>query len=263
MALCGVSVTGGYHRLFAHQTYKASAIVRAFYLFFGAAAIQNSALKWSADHRDHHRHTDEDQDPYNIKRGFWWAHIGWVFFKAEKEQDFKRVKDLQADPLVMFQHRHYLAILIVSSFLLPGVLGLLWGDPLGAILLAGFLRVTIQWQATFTINSVAHLVGSQKYSLENSSRDSFWTALISMGEGYHNFHHRFQYDYRNGIRWYHFDPTKWWVWTLSKVRLTRDLKRVPKQAIERARQRVREQLAAQQAALQQSLPKPSPPSPQS
>ena len=90
-ALCGVAVTGGYHRLFAHPTYRAAGVVRTFYLLFGAAAVQNSALKWSADHRIHHAKTDRDEDPYNIRRGFWWAHMGWIFHKDTRPVDVGRV----------------------------------------------------------------------------------------------------------------------------------------------------------------------------
>ncbi len=246
--LCGISITGGYHRLFSHRAYRATWIMRAFYLFFGAGAFQNSALKWSVDHRIHHRHVDQEKDPYNIEKGFWWAHIGWILFHPDEEVELSKAKDLWDDRLVRFQHRFYLPIAIFSSFVLPGLLGLLWGDPLGAVLVAGFLRLALIWNATFSINSVAHLIGSRNYSLANTARDSIVTALISLGEGYHNFHHRFQSDYRNGVRWYHYDPTKWWLWTLSKVRLVKDLKRVPREAIEAARQAVRAQKLAGAAA---------------
>ena len=236
-ALCGLSITGGYHRLFAHKAYEANALLRAFYLFFGAASVQNSALNWSADHRVHHARTDERQDPYNIKKGFWWAHIGWVFFKVHKDRT-NAVRDLRADPLVVFQDRYYIPLAILSGVVLPAALGLLWGDPLGALLVAGFLRLVVQWHATFSVNSFAHMIGKRPYSKLCSARDSFWTALLTLGEGYHNFHHRFQADYRNGIRWYHLDPTKWWVWTLSKIGITRNLRRTPREKIQRARQAV-------------------------
>lgn len=241
--LCGLAITGGYHRLFAHPTYKAHWSVRLFYLVFGAAGVQNSALKWSADHRVHHGKVDQEEDPYNIRRGFWWAHIGWIFFRDPSDIDLKNVKDLAADPLVVWQDRYYVPLAVVFSGLLPLALGFLWGDPIGALLVAGFLRLVFQWHATFAVNSVAHWIGSQPYSTTISARDSVWTALITFGEGYHNFHHRFQADYRNGVRWYQFDPTKWFVWALSKVALTRDLKRVPDAAIERAKATVRAEAA--------------------
>lgn len=234
-ACCGLAITGGYHRLFAHRAYQANWLVRAFYLFFGAASVQNSALKWSSDHRRHHAHTDHDEDPYNISRGFWWAHLGWVIFKNTDDVPIASVHDLQRDPLVRFQDKYYLPLAIFSGALVPLALGFLWGDPIGALLVVGFLRLVIQWHATFAVNSVAHTIGTQPYSKKNSARDHFLTALVTMGEGYHNFHHSFQADYRNGVRWYHFDPTKWFVWTLSKLGLTWDLRRTPKLAIEHAK----------------------------
>jgi stearoyl-CoA desaturase (delta-9 desaturase) len=236
-AFCGISVTGGYHRLFAHPTYKAHPLLRAFYLFFGAASVQNSALKWSADHRVHHSRTDTNDDPYNIRRGFWWAHIGWVFF-WEGNTDTSTVKDLAKDPLIAFQDRYYVPLAVVSGALLPACLGLLWGDFLGALLVAGALRLVVQWHATFAVNSFTHMFGSQPYCKTGSARDSGLVALITLGEGYHNYHHRFPIDYRNGVRWWQFDPTKWFVWTLSKVGLTRDLRRTPADRMEAVRRQV-------------------------
>ncbi len=233
-ALCGLSITGGYHRLFSHPTYRARGFLRFFYLFFGAASVQNSALKWSSDHREHHGEVDTEQDPYNIKAGFWWAHLGWVLVKDEKVE-LDNVKDLKKDKLVMLQHRYYILFVALSLIGLPYALGSIWGDPIGAVLVAGFLRLVIQWHATFSVNSVAHIIGKQPYSTKNSARDSVVTAFITLGEGYHNYHHSFQGDYRNGIRWFHFDPTKWFVWTCSKLRITWDLKRASQEAIERAK----------------------------
>jgi len=236
-ACCGLSITGGYHRLFAHPTYKAAAPLRWFYLCFGAASAQNSALKWSADHRVHHAMTDKDEDPYDISRGFWWAHIGWIFWKPHEDPDYSNVPDLAADRAVRFQDRFYLPLAILFGALVPAALGLAWGDWLGAVLVAGFLRLVLQWHATFAVNSVAHTIGRQTYTARDSARDSWITALLTLGEGYHNYHHRFQSDYRNGVRWYHFDPTKWFVWGLSKVGVTRDLRRIPKESIRAARER--------------------------
>ncbi len=238
--LCAMSITGGYHRLFAHKAYQAFAPLRLFYLLFGAASVQNSALKWCSDHRRHHAFTDRDADPYNIRRGFWWAHVGWVLFKSPCDT-IEGVKDLKRDKLVVWQDRYYIPLALGMGVGVPGLIGLLWGDPLGAILVAGFLRLVIQWHATFSINSVAHCIGSQPFCTRTSARNSVITALITMGEGYHNFHHRFQTDYRNGIRWFHFDPTKWFVWSLSKVGGTWNLQRTPKARIERAREEVNRQ----------------------
>lgn len=249
-ALCGVAITGGYHRLFAHRSYKANALLRAFYLFFGAAGVQNSALKWSIDHRRHHAKVDKDEDPYNIRRGFWWAHICWVFFKDPenaKERAPTVTNDLREDRLVRFQDRFYVPLALVAGAFVPAALGLAWGDAIGALLVAGFLRLVLQWHATFAVNSVAHSLGSQPFCTRGSARDSGFTALLTLGEGYHNFHHRFQLDYRNGFRWFHLDPTKWFVWTMSKVGITWDLKRTPPRLIERARETVRSERLAKSA----------------
>ena len=249
-----MSITGGYHRLFSHQAYKAALPLRLFYLCFGAAGVQNSALKWSLDHRVHHSKVDTDEDPYNIELGFWWAHILWIFYLEDKEIDQRLVKDLVRDKFVMFQHKYYLVLAILFAAVIPFCLGLIWGDPIGAMLICGFLRLVVQWHATFSINSFTHLFGKQPFSIENSSRDSFVAALITLGEGYHNFHHRFQGDYRNGVRWYHFDPTKWFVWSLSRVGITRELRRTARERIDQARQIVLEKKAAAARAIDKHTP---------
>jgi len=223
---CGLSITGGYHRLFSHAAYQAHWLLRSFYLAFGAASVQNSALSWSRDHRIHHAHTDQDHDPYDIRRGFLWAHIAWVVHRAPARPATSTM-DLERDPLVRFQHRHYVALAFLFGAVLPTAIGCAWGDPLGTLLVAGFLRIVVQWHCTFSINSLTHMFGAQPYSTRTSARDSFWVALLTFGEGYHNFHHRFQVDYRNGVRWYHFDPTKWWIWTLARLGLTSNLRRTP------------------------------------
>jgi stearoyl-CoA desaturase (delta-9 desaturase) len=250
-ALCGLAITAGYHRLFAHPTYRASRAVRFLYLLFGAASVQNSGLKWSIDHRLHHAKTDRDEDPYNIRRGFWWAHIGWVFFEDKAPVDPQSAKDLAGDALVRWQDRHYLWLAVLLGGVAPLALGFAWGDPFGSLLVAGFLRLVVQWHATFAVNSFAHWIGHRPYSTANSARDCFWTALITLGEGYHNFHHRFQSDYRNGVRWFHFDPTKWFVWSLARVGLTWDLRRTSPAAIRRARELV---LVEARATARRSYP---------
>ncbi len=230
----GLSITAGYHRLFSHRSYEAHPLVKLFFLAFGAACAQNSALKWSSDHRIHHKYTDTESDPYSVNDGFWWAHVGWVFHEGHPRPKVP-CADLEQDPWVMWQDRYYPWIALVVALVIPALLGLLWGDPLGAMLFAGFTRLVWTWHATFSINSVTHRFGRRTYSKQESGRDSGLVALLTMGEGYHNFHHRFQTDYRNGIRWYHYDPSKWLVFLMSKVGLTRSLVRVPAEAIERAK----------------------------
>jgi len=245
--MSGMGITMGYHRCFSHRAFTAAKPVQAVLAFFGAAAVQNSCLKWSSDHRVHHAKVDTESDPYNIKKGFWWAHIGWIVYDQPVEGSMENVADLERNPLLRFQHRFYFLFVVMSAFLVPALITSFWGDFVGGLLVVGCLRLVFQWHATFSINSVAHMIGVQPYSLKNTARDSIVTALLTFGEGYHNFHHRFQSDYRNGIRWYHFDPSKWSIWALSKVGLARDLKRASTDAIHRARESVRREKSEKRA----------------
>ena len=234
MFMCGLSVTVGYHRLFSHLAFKASWPVRLFTLIFGAAAFENSVLMWASEHRRHHKHVDHDDDPYCISKGFFHAHIGWLLFKLKADQPYDNVADLQKDKLVCWQDRHVQKIAIAVSFLLPGSLGFLWNGwtgLLGAVLIAGVARIVVLQHCTFLINSACHTIGRQPYSTRCSARDSLLLAVFTFGEGYHNYHHEFQHDYRNGVKPWQLDPTKWIIWTLSKLGLVRDLRRVPKETI--------------------------------
>jgi stearoyl-CoA desaturase (delta-9 desaturase) len=230
----GLSITLGYHRLFSHLSFKARTPVKLATLVFGACAFENSALDWSSDHRKHHKHVDHDDDPYDISKGFLWAHIGWLLFKLGPEQPMDNVNDLKRDPLVMWQHRWCIPMAFIVGFGLPALLGYWWNGSagaLGAFLLAGVLRVFAVQHSTFFINSVCHTVGNQPYSSRCSARDSAIMALFTFGEGYHNYHHEFQHDYRNGVKKSNFDPTKWTIWTLEKFGLVSDLRRVPDEKI--------------------------------
>lgn len=243
----GLSITGGYHRLFAHKSYEATDLVKILFLTFGAAACQNSALKWASDHRTHHRYVDQAPDPYNIRKGFFYAHMGWIFLKDAEDNSYDNARDLLKDPLICWQHRFYVALAISVGFVLPFVLGLILGDGLGCLLWAGIARVVIVHHSTFLINSLCHYIGKRPYSLKDSARDSALAAFLTYGEGYHNFHHQFQYDYRNGIRWYHWDPTKWMIKTLELIRFVKKLRRAPEETIFKAR------LQVQREKLQQRL----------
>jgi stearoyl-CoA desaturase (delta-9 desaturase) len=233
----GLAITTGYHRLWAHRTYDAHWSVRLLLMLFGTMAIQNSILVWASNHRSHHQYVDDDdRDPYSASRGLWFSHIGWMLRSyAASSTDFSNVRDLQKDPIVSFQHRHYLALALALNVLLPLALGWLHGDLWGVFLLAGVLRLVVSHHLTFLINSVAHAFGRQPYSDEHSARDNGWLAFLTYGEGYHNFHHQFAHDYRNGIRWWQWDPSKWIICSLSWVGLTTRLKRTPAVAIHRAR----------------------------
>lgn len=236
LCITELSITCGYHRLFAHVTYQAHPAVKAVLLLFGAMALQNSALVWSAGHRVHHRFIDDpERDPYCARRGFWFSHIGWMLRNYPSgEPDFKTVSDLQRDPLVAFQHKHYFMIAIGMNIAAPLALGLLFGNVLGMFLLAGVLRLVLSHHLTFCINSLAHIIGIRPYTIDNTARDNGIVALLTFGEGYHNFHHLFAHDYRNGVRWWQYDPSKWLIKALSWVGLTKNLKQVPWFKIRRA-----------------------------
>jgi stearoyl-CoA desaturase (delta-9 desaturase) len=241
------AISAGYHRLFSHRAYEAHPVFRFLLLVFGAGTFQRSALGWAADHRRHHAKTDSDRDPYDARRGFWYSHIGWVLRQADPNPAPVPMRDLERDPLVSWQHRHFALIGIAAGLVLPTLLGLLWGDPWGGFVIGAAVRLLLVYHATFSINSFAHLFGSQPYSDRSTARDSLLTALISMGEGYHNFHHTFPGDYRNGVRAHQFDPTKWILRTLAALGVVRTLRRTPAPAIVRARLRMDEQRLAARA----------------
>jgi len=233
---CGVAITAGYHRLWSHRTYQAHWSVRFVFMLFGAMALQNSILIWGSQHRTHHRFVDDwDRDPYSARRGFWFSHMGWILRDYPSgENDFTNAKDLERDPIVMFQHRWYLPIALAMNIGLPLGLGWLAGDVWGVFLLGGLLRLVVNHHFTWFINSLAHMWGSQPYTEENSARDNPALAFLTYGEGYHNFHHIFQNDYRNGVRWWQWDPTKWLIAFMSWLGLAGQLKRVPDLWIQRA-----------------------------
>lgn len=233
----GIGIGSGYHRLWSHRTYDAHWLVRLFLALGGAQALQNSILTWCARHRDHHKHVDDNlQDPYSINNGFWFAHIGWMCRKYDSSRsDLDNVRDLQRDPIARLQHRWYFPLTWLLNLGLPAAIGYATGEFWGMILLAGFLRVFVNLQVTFFVNSLAHCWGKRPYTEENTARDSWLVALMTYGEGWHNYHHKFQTDYRNGIRWYQYDLNKWFISVCSWLGLARNLKRVPKFKVLRAK----------------------------
>lgn len=221
----GLSITGGYHRLYSHRTYKTRGFIEWVLLFFGSMAGQGSALRWSYDHRLHHAHVDTDEDPYSIKKGFWYAHFLWILQKP-KTIDPKVVPDLLSNPLIVFQHRFYGTLFFGSNLLVFFTIGWLLNDFLGALVLAVGFRLFLLHHFTWFINSLAHTWGDKPFSQEHSAVNNYVISLLTFGEGYHNYHHTYANDYRNGIYWYQFDPTKWLIWTLSKVGLVQNLRTV-------------------------------------
>ncbi len=226
----GLGITVGYHRLVAHRSFDCPTWVKGGLLLAGGWALENSALNWASNHIRHHARCDKDEDPYNAQRGFWYSHCGWLFFRDPYSDD-KYTARLRKDRVVMWQHRYYVPI-VLSSLLLTFLVGFLyqgWIGGLGCFLLAGVGRMFAVLNSTFCINSICHLWGSQPHGTTDSSQDSWYVSLLTFGEGYHNYHHTYPSDYRNGPRWYNFDPSKWLIFGLSSVGLATSLRTAPTQ----------------------------------
>jgi stearoyl-CoA desaturase (delta-9 desaturase) len=236
----GLSVTCGYHRLFSHRAYRTRWPVRLVMLCLGAASFENSALQWASDHRLHHRQVDRGEDPYNSRKGFWYSH--WIWVMEARTLPIASVADLQQDPLVRWQHRHHFIIGACAAALLPVLAGLWTGDLAGYLVIGLLLRIVVTHHTTFFINSAAHWFGTQPYSDACSARDNFLLAPLTYGEGYHNYHHAWQWDYRNGVKWYHWDPAKWLIRAMSWVGLASGLRTVPAPVIRQARVRMEEKV---------------------
>lgn len=222
--LSGIAITGGYHRYFSHRSFKTNPIVETILLFFGTVAVQGSALRWGFEHRLHHAYVDSNKDPYTIKKGFWYAHFIWLFDKPT-DINPKLVGDLIQNKRVMFQYKHYGLLVLLTNAAVILAVGALFHNYLAAFIFAGLFRMFLLHHFTWFINSWAHTWGSQMFSREHTAVDNYLISLFTFGEGYHNYHHTFCSDYRNGIKWYNFDPTKWLIWGLEKFGLAKDLKR--------------------------------------
>lgn len=251
LAFSSLSITAGYHRLWAHRAYEAALPLKILLMIGGTFAVQNSILYWASGHRTHHRHVDDvDKDPYSINRGFWYAHLGWMIrdYKTA-EPDYRNAPDLQKDKVVMFQHKYYMPLVVIVHVGLLGGIGWAVGDIWGVVLLGGLLRLVVSHHVTFFINSLCHMFGKRPYTDENTARDNFWLAIATWGEGYHNYHHIFQYDYRNGVKWWQYDPTKWFIWTASKLGFASNLRRIPSFNIKKAELAMKFKYAEQDLAI--------------
>ncbi|CAH0055012.1 unnamed protein product, partial [Clonostachys solani] len=253
----GLGITAGYHRMWSHSAYKGNTLLKLYLAAVGAGAVEGSIRWWSYGHRVHHRYTDTDKDPYSVRKGFFYSHIGWIIFKQNpKRQGRTDITDLNEDPIVVWQHKNYIKSAVTMAFIFPAVVaGLGWGDWVGGLVYAGLLRVGFVQQATFCINSLAHWIGEQPFDDRNSPRDHVITALVTLGEGYHNFHHEFPSDYRNAIIWYQYDPTKWFIWVWKQLGLAYDLKQFRQNEIEMGRvQQLQKKLDQKRATLDWGIP---------
>ncbi len=248
ISYCEMSITAGYHRLWSHAAYKAHPLLRFVFALGGAFALQNDCITWASDHRRHHLHADDNEhDPYSAGRGFWYSHLGWMLRDYPvTRSDLGNAKDLLKDPILLWQRRHYLALLLAMNIGVPVLIGLVHGDVMGCLLLLGFLRLVLSQQFTYLINSAAHFWGKRTYDPNQTARDNWFIALFTYGEGYHNYHHTFAWDYRNGVRWYHYDPTKWLIKVMQWCRLASDLRQCSSYRIEMTRVAVQFRHALQQ-----------------
>jgi len=238
----GLGITAGYHRLFAHRAYEAHFSVLALMMVAGTAALEGSVKWWCGGHRIHHRYTDTDYDPYSAKTGFWYAHIGWMMVHPRPELKIKAdVKDLNDHAMIRWQHKNYLWFGPFVALVVPTLIaGICWGDWLGGLVYAGAIRLFVVHHATFCVNSVAHFLGDHTFDDTRTPKDHLITAFLTFGEGYHNFHHEFPNDYRNGIRFFDYDPTKWLIKGFNLIGLAYKLRVFPTNEIEKGKVAMKE-----------------------
>jgi stearoyl-CoA desaturase (delta-9 desaturase) len=224
------AVTGGYHRYFSHRSFKTSRFFQFVLAFLAQSTTQKSVLWWAALHRHHHKYSDTEFDVHSPRhRGFWYSHVLWIFDKRFNETDLDAVPDLTKYPELMFLHRFEQfpsVVLAVACFLSFGWEGLVVGF---------FWSTVLLYHGTFFINSLAHVHGTQRYATGDDSRNNWWLAVITMGEGWHNNHHAYQRSCRQGFRWYEYDATYYILKALSWVGIVRDLGKPPVEVVRNER----------------------------
>ena len=212
-------ITAGYHRYFSHRSYKLGRGWQFLMAFLAETSGQKGVLWWAAHHRVHHRHADQDPDIHSpLKRGFWWAHVGWVLSNEYDKYDPALIQDFGKYPELRWLDRHYLVppVALAAMLLLSGGLGaFVWGFVVSTVLL---------FHGTFTINSVAHLWGSRRFDTADDSRNNFVLAIITLGEGWHNNHHKFMYACQQGLRWWEVDVTYYALRMLNWLGVARELR---------------------------------------
>lgn len=220
-------VTGAYHRYFSHRTYRTSRAFQFVLALLAMTSVQKGVLWWASHHRHHHRHSDQPTDVHSVLQdGFWWSHVGWIVSRKYDETDLSKVKDLARFPELRFLDRFHVLVPIAYAtalYLLGGTWALFWGF---------FVSTTLLWHGTFTINSLTHVFGSQRYKTTDNSRNHWLLAVITMGEGWHNNHHYYQRSVNQGFFWWEFDPTYYVLRVLSWFGLVWDLHTPPPHVLE-------------------------------
>lgn len=236
--MANISVGLGLHRLWSHDAYKTNKYVEFILAVLSAGTLQGPALSWASNHFDHHTYTDTEKDPHTPQKynggfmGFLWSHMGWMLTGEGSYKSINRVTmvKLGRNNVLRWQLKYYWQIAVAMNTIVPAFVGFVFGGTALAAY-AGFLFIglgrALQQQATFFVNSLCHFVGTQKYT-NGTSRDIWWLAFMLLGENWHNFHHAFPSDYRNGAKWYQADVHKWLIYLMSKCGLAWGLKRTAK-----------------------------------
>jgi len=216
------AITGFYHRYFSHRTFRTSRAAQFVFALLGASATQRGPLWWAAHHRKHHRHADTERDVHSPRQhGFWWSHMGWITAAENFPTDLREVRDFARYPELRWLDRFDILVpvaLAVLLFALGGLPYLIWGY---------FVSTVVLFHGTCFINSLAHRVGTRRYDTDDDSGNSLVLALITLGEGWHNNHHRYPGATRQGFFWWEIDLTYYGLVVLSWVRVIRDLRTVP------------------------------------
>ena len=236
------AITGVYHRYFSHTTYKTSRFFQFLLAVLGATTVQRGALWWASHHRHHHLYSDTAQDVHSPRRsGFWWSHIGWIMNKSNFPTDYKRIPDFAKYPELVFLNRFDLLVPVlfaVSTFVLGSALQR-WAPSLGTsggqmLIWAFFISTVALFHGTFTINSLSHLIGRVRFDTGDDSKNSWFLAIITMGEGWHNNHHYYQASARQGFYWWEYDVTYYILKIFSWMGLVWDLRPVPQRILDNA-----------------------------
>ena len=223
-----IGICLGYHRLLSHRSFQVPQWLEYLIAFIGALALQGGPIFWVAGHRLHHAHTeDNSEDPYSAKRGFWWSHMLWMLYPYAKFFDYDQYSryapELVRDPVYQWLNRYYLLLQIPLGILLYGLGG--WSFVIYGI----FLRAVLLWHSTWFINSVTHLWGYRTFSTHDNSRNLWWAAILTYGEGWHNNHHAYPQVARAGWQWWEIDVTWWAIWLLQTLGLAQKVVQIPAQ----------------------------------